>query len=111
MRDLGYQDIPDDIWVRVHRREALKVIVHCLTQDLAYGAKIMSIEQARELGEAFLSNFDEDARFLTNSRYFRDDFQGSAFSWEPISGGSAIDTGIVVESGGLAGILWVEDEN
>lgn len=110
LRDFGYQDIPDDMWVRVNRREALKVIVHCLTEDLAYGAKVMSAKHARELGEAFLSNFDEDARFLTNSRYFRDDFRGSAFSWNPISG-SAIDTGIVVESGGLAGILWVEDED
>lgn len=110
LRDFGYQDIPDDMWVRVNRGEALKIIVHCLTQDLAYGSKVMSQEQARELGEAFLSNFDEDARFLTNSRHFRDDSRGSAFNWKPISG-SAIDTGIVVDAGGLAGILWVEDED
>lgn len=110
LKDFGYQDIPDGTWVSVNRTEALKVVVHCLTQDLAYGARLMSAQEARELGEAFLANFDEDARFLTNSPYFRDDFRGSAFSWKPISG-SAVDTGIVVESGGLVGILWVEDED
>lgn len=111
LRDLGYEDIPEHLWVVVQRGEALELLTDCLSRDLAYQAEIMTPSTARELAAAFLRSFAADTRFLTNTRKFSEGVDDhSRTCWEPISA-ATFDTGVIAEAGGVVGILWVEDED
>ena len=111
LKRLGYRDIPERFWVSATRDEALNIVTDCLARDMAHDQEVMPEHRARELAAAFLANFDDNARFLTNSRRFVAGSNPNAgYGWEPISH-ATFDTGVLVEADGVIGIVWVEDED
>jgi hypothetical protein len=71
----------------------------------------MSDTEARDLATAFLDHFNDETRFLTNTRRFSHGFENEpGFSWEPVTP-STFDLGVVAEGDGVTGILWFQDED
>ena len=92
-------------WKEINAAQAQNIAVIVLHRDMAYRSKAMTSERAKNLGEQFLSAF-ENAQFLTNSVTEADAIK----AWNSITE-ATFDAGIVCISPTHLGILWVEDED
>ncbi|WP_154223030.1 hypothetical protein [Marinicella rhabdoformis] len=110
LKRLGFNDIPDELWIEINRLDAKRLLTDCLAHDLAYQINIMPEQKAQELASAFLKCFDKDTAFLTNQTHNFDNIGKGFLSWEPITN-ATFDTGIIAVKEGVVGILWVKDED
>ena len=104
---VGY--VPCD-WRELDRSAALGNVISCMQCDLAYQEPILSLEEARDLAQRFLSLFEEGARFFTNGDPFDASDRYRSRSWQPISA-ATFDAGVIAVSRDRVGIFWVEDED
>lgn len=93
--------------------QARRVLRMVLRSDLAYGSKIMSMEDSTRLTEAFaaVSRMDEeDVRCYGNMDWQFVESNTPLGSWMPATG-ATFDTGVLVISRDRCACLWVEDED
>ncbi len=108
---LGLRNLPDHQWIEVSHDEAKDLLIEFLTHDLAYRYEIMPATDAAELIDAYLKNFENNTRMLTNTTMFnRDSDPAGSYQLTPLTD-ATFDAGILFEDGGVVGILWVEDED
>lgn len=99
------------IYKKIERTEAIEVLKAVLHKDMAYGVKIMSSEKAKNLANAFISEFDDEAVFYTNGEFGKPRTNPTiGLSWSPATD-ATFDTGVIVLSNGVIGCAWFEDED
>jgi hypothetical protein len=101
------------IYREIDEPEARRLIRLVLHQDLAYDAKLMSVEKASELTDGFLEQFGTgETRFYTNGKFYERGTGRWLNSWTWIPATMAtFDTGVLVRGATVSGCLWVEDED
>ncbi|ARV61590.1 hypothetical protein BZZ01_25855 [Nostocales cyanobacterium HT-58-2] len=104
---LGYSSLGDR-WKEIKREEAQQILVFILTKDLAYSTKLMTLEEAKEIDAKLFSFFQSDCKFFTNAVFVSNYSAMSA--WDSLTK-ATFDTGVVILSDRLIGIVWVQDED
>lgn len=90
--------------VALKRNAAAHVLAVAGTTSLAYGGFAPSAGFVRDAKEA-LTDFADDATFLSNGRW-----AGDAFSWIPMTS-APFDCGVIGFDSESAFIFWVEEED
>ncbi|MEM7206480.1 MAG: hypothetical protein AAF434_01525 [Pseudomonadota bacterium] len=99
------------IYNNIERPEAIRVLRTVLHRDMAYSAKIMSSEKAKNLANEFIGKFGDEAVFYTNGEYGKPRSNPSVGpSWSPATD-ATFDTGVIVVSNGVVGCAWFADED
>ena len=103
-----------DGWLEVSERDAESIAAGVLHRDLAYGAEIVPLEEARELASALLALVPQPMTCFTNGEWadaFGDDLEPpDSVGFDPISD-ATLDAGIVCVGEGATLLLWVEDDD
>lgn len=109
-RHFGLKPIAD-AFVAVPREEALEVLRRALREDLAYGCKFMSDDQALALAVEFVEQFPStDTMYYTNGDYGKPRDEDSGHHWHPVTD-ATLDTGVLAIAANSAGCLWFKDED
>ncbi|BCL38191.1 hypothetical protein [Nostoc sp. MS1] len=95
-------------WKEINQNAAEKILERILTKDLAYSAKIMSTGKAEEISTKMLNFFQNPCKFFTNA-VFTDNYSAMS-AWDSLTE-STFDTGVIIVSTKMIGILWVKDED
>jgi hypothetical protein len=95
-------------WSQVNRERAATILTEVLHWDLETLSARVPEQHARELTEKILSQFPNDAYFLTNVRTSAD-LTDSPHRWASGSELAELDAGVAVVSADLVGLCWVED--
>jgi hypothetical protein len=87
----------------------LTILLH---KDMAYDSEMMSLEEAEELAERFLSYFSDTARYYSNSEWKKKESTGTHHlnSWDPLTD-ATFDSGLIIIDEKQIGITWFEDED
>ena len=97
-----------NIYKNIERSEAIELLKVVLHKDMAYGAKIMSAEKAKNLTNEFIAEFSDSASYFTNGDFGKNKSNG--ISWTPATN-ATFDTGLIVISNGIVGCIWFADED
>ncbi|MBD2438830.1 hypothetical protein [Nostoc sp. FACHB-110] len=95
-------------WKEIHQAAAQKISAFVLTKDLAYSSKIMTIEEAEEITTKMFNFFQNSCKFFTNAVFVNN--YSALSAWDSLTD-ATFDTGIIIVSARLIGILWVKDED
>jgi hypothetical protein len=95
-------------WKEVDQEAAQKILERVLTKDLAYSAKIMSIEDAEEISTKIFNFFQNQYKFFTNAVFTHN--YSALSAWDSLTE-ATFDTGIIIVSTTMIGMLWVKDED
>lgn len=94
-------------WTWLSREQADVVLTTCLHEDLVLHKSCMTRAQAQKLVGRILPWFDDETVFLSNVG--RDIKLHKHDDWHPLTD-SHFDSGLVLVSRRLAGIIWFEDQ-
>lgn len=109
MQSLGLQAKPSGLFA-VSAQVAASCVASLLWKDLAYRQEIMSLEKAREYGEAFVEQYKlEGATFYTNGNWDKY-HQQSSFGYTPLTD-ATFSAVVMVVHPKFAACLVVEDED
>jgi hypothetical protein len=95
-----------ELWIETTRPDARELLERVLQRDLAYQHEETDLKQAGEIAAMFVGLFEGTTHWLTNGTFAAN----GGWSGNPVASGT-FETGVVVVSDTLAGILWVEDED
>lgn len=92
------------------RASAVAILTQLLHKDMAYGSEIMPIEDARNLASNFISLFDPESKYYSNSTWNKNEYGKNISGWNPLTE-ATFDSGIIVVDKNKIGIAWFEDED
>lgn len=103
-----------DYWIEVPRRIARKILLHVLSESLAYPEAVMDPAEAEQFSAHFLDLFDPGSRFFTNGTCSGETAVYTTtgeevLGWRSMSE-STFDNGIIAANPQRVGIVWAEDE-
>ncbi|HEY9800955.1 MAG TPA: hypothetical protein V6D25_11400 [Leptolyngbyaceae cyanobacterium] len=97
-----------DRWKEIPQAAAKKILAFVLTKDLAYSSKIMPIEEAEKFSTKMLKFFPSPCKFFTNAVFTNN--YSALTAWDSLTE-ATFDTGIVIVSPTMMGMLWFKDED
>lgn len=97
-----------DNWKEIPQDAAKKILERVLTKDLAYSSEIMAIEEAESFSDKMFNFFQNSCKFFTNA-VFTDNYSALS-AWDSLTE-ATFDTGIIIVSPTMIGMLWVKDED
>jgi hypothetical protein len=95
-------------WKEIDKEASQKILERVFTKDLAYSAKIMPIEEAEEISTKIFNFFQNQSKFFTNA-VFTNNYSALS-AWDSLTE-ATFDTGIIIVSTTMIGMLWVKDED
>jgi hypothetical protein len=110
--DLGFQPLGAH-WIEVPRRVAHKILLHIISEDLAYPTEVTAEDEAEELAQRLLAAYPSGGRYFTNGAvsgavalYDRDG--NEVVGWRSLSE-APLDHGLLAIGPTRALLVWAED--
>lgn len=99
------------------QKTALAILAQLLHKNMANGSESMPIEDAKELAFSFISLFDKDSKYYSNSTWNKNEFTNNKATfdlglsaWNGLTE-ATFDSGIIVVDNNKIGIAWFEEED
>lgn len=99
------------------RAIAFQILSHLLHKSMAYGVEVLPLEDANRLAAHFVSLFDNDAQYYSNSAWNTNKYSNDSTTfvlglsgWNPCTD-ATFDSGIIIADSNNIGIAWFEDED
>ncbi len=107
----------NDSWQFINQEIAIEIVDSILAQDIAYNSERMKVEDALRITGLFFKLFPKPLYFATNGTLGQNhakrkkdvNFMASS-SWTPVTS-ATFDTGVVVITTDVIGMLWMLDED
>jgi hypothetical protein len=110
--DLGFLPLGAH-WIEVPRRVAHKILLHIISEDLAYPTEVVGEEEAEDLAQRLLAAYPSGGRFFTNGAVsgavaLYDKDGNEVVGWRSLSE-APLDHGLIAIGPTRALIVWAED--
>lgn len=107
----------ENSWKLINQEMAIEIVDSILAQDLAYNSERMNVEDALKITGLFFKLFPNPLYFATNGTLGQNHAKRkkdiniiTSSSWTPVTS-ATFDTGVIIITADLVGMLWMLDED